>query len=69
MLKESGHCDRCHKPTTTTMMSIFNTDYCCMECLDNEKKHPKYDEARDEELRQVQAGNYNFPGIGLPKDL
>jgi hypothetical protein len=40
-----------------------------MECLEKEEKHPKYKEAAAAELRAVQAGNYNFPGIGKPADL
>ena len=50
-------------------MSRFNTDILCMECERKEKAHPKYQEARDAELRAVQAGNYNYPGIGLPEGL
>ena len=34
-----------------------------------EHKHPKYQEARDAELAEVKAGNYNFEGIGRPADL
>jgi hypothetical protein len=50
-------------------MSRFNTDTICPPCEDREKKHPKYQEARDTEMRAVQQGNYNFPGIGKPADL
>jgi hypothetical protein len=50
-------------------MSRFNTQDLCMKCLEKEKKHPKYKEAAEAELRAVQAGNYNFPGIGKPADL
>lgn len=50
-------------------MSLFNMDMCCMECIDKEKKHPKFKEASEAELNALQQGNYNFPGIGLPEDL
>ena len=62
-------CDRCHKETKMSTMSRFNTDTICPTCEDREKKHPKYQEARDTEMRAVQQGNYNFPGIGKPADL
>jgi recombinational DNA repair protein (RecF pathway) len=62
-------CQRCSKETRVTTMSRFNTQILCMECLEKEKKHPKYKEAAAAELRAVQAGNYNFSGIGKPADL
>ena len=60
------NCDRCHKPTNITTMSMFNTQTVCMDCKDSEKQHPKYKEAQQAELEAVKAGNYNFPGIGFP---
>ncbi len=64
------NCDRCKKPLTgTRIMSKFNKDCICEECLKKEKAHPKYKEASDAELKAVQAGDYDFPGIGLPDDL
>ena len=62
-------CDRCKKILTSSSMSYFNEDICCNECLDKEKAHPKYAEAKRAENEQVKRGNYNFPGIGLPEDL
>jgi hypothetical protein len=50
-------------------MSRFNTEMCCMACIDKERAHPKYKEAEEVEIRQVRAGNYNYPGIGKPADL
>jgi hypothetical protein len=50
-------------------MSLFNTDMCCVDCIETERAHPDFPRARDEELKQLQAGNYNFPGVGLPPDL
>ena len=62
-------CDRCNIPTASYKMSFFNTDMICKECEDKEKKHPDYQKARDAEEVEIKKGNYNFPGIGLPKDL
>ena len=58
-------CVRCGKETTTTIMSMFNTDIICMECKEKERHLPGYEAAREEERRQVLAGNYNFKGVGL----
>ena len=62
-------CQRCGKETQCSCMSIFNTQMICMECEAKEHKHPKYQEARQAELVEVRAGNYNFGGIGRPADL
>jgi hypothetical protein len=51
------------------MMSMFNTDMCCLKCIEIERQHPDFQKARDTELDALLKGNYNFPGIGLPKDL
>lgn len=48
-------------------MSIFNTQMCCMDCLDLEKKHPQYSIAETLEIAAVKKGDYNFQGIGLPQ--
>jgi len=62
-------CDRCHQETSTTIVSMFNTDTLCPACKTREEKHPDYARARQAEHEAVVAGNYNFPGIGLPADL
>lgn len=62
-------CDRCGEPTNVTQMSMFNTEMCCPVCIQNERKHPQFNEARKAELIELSKGNYNYPGIGLPKDL
>ncbi len=62
-------CDRCQKPANVIIMSIFNMDMCCTKCIEAERAHPDCQMARDEELKQLQAGNYNYEGIGLPDDL
>jgi hypothetical protein len=49
-------------------MSFFNTDMCCIQCIDTEKKHPKYVEARAAEEAALRSGNYNFSGVGYPSE-
>ncbi len=58
-------CPRCGAPLSVYSMSRFNTDMCCMECLNDERQSPGYETARAEEDRQVRAGNMNFAGVGL----
>ena len=65
----NGKCDRCGIKTSITTMSMFNTDHCCLECINKEKKHPDYKYATQMELLAIQTGNYNFQGVGLPDDL
>ena len=48
---------------------MFNTEMICPKCKSVESKHPKYEEARDAEVQEIRKGNFNFEGIGLPKDL
>ena len=61
-----SNCKRCWKETPFLSMSFLNTQMCCVDCLDKEKDHPQYKEAKEEELRQVKAGNYNYnPNIAV----
>ena len=62
-------CDRCYQETLGSTGWYFNMDKICMDCAEKERAHPDYQEAKEAELRAVQQGNYNFPGIGKPKDL
>jgi len=57
-------CDRCHKPTVATTMSMFNTQTICLDCWKAERQHPRFTEARNAEEAACRQGNYNFPGIG-----
>lgn len=65
----TNFCGRCNRRTSTTTMSLFNTDMCCNSCIEMERDHPSFPEARKAELDELQKGNYNYPGIGLPADL
>jgi uncharacterized protein (DUF983 family) len=63
------NCERCGNGTTTHQMSFFNTQMCCHACIEQERAHPKYAEARAAEKMALEAGDRNFNGIGLPNDL
>lgn len=63
------NCQRCRKQTDITTMSMFNTQMICHECDLTERKHPKFEDARQAENDAISRGEYNFPGIGLPADL
>lgn len=65
----SFKCERCKGDTMVLQMSYFNTDEICLDCRAKERAHPKFEEARAAEHEACKAGNYNFPGIGLPDDL
>lgn len=58
-------CERCNKETNIQSMSWFNTEMICLECKEEEKNHPRYEEAKAKELEEVKRGNYNFEGIGF----
>lgn len=63
-------CDRCGADDSAFIGSFFNTELICLtHCQPKEESHPKYEEARAAELAAVLAGDYNFPGIGLPPEL
>lgn len=62
-------CKRCGKNVNAFVYSYFDSTEICMDCEIKEKNHPKYKEAREEELRQCRSGNLNFIGIGKPSNL
>jgi hypothetical protein len=62
-------CDRCGTQDVIRQMSLFNEDMCCSVCIEMERAHPEFPKARARELNELLKGNFNFPGIGLPKDL
>ena len=64
MIEWRGHCHRCYTKTGSYIMSWFDESLICGDCSDKEKDHPRYAEAREEELRAVKSGNFNFKGIG-----
>jgi hypothetical protein len=70
-LVSKGKCNRCGASFANRAhtMSFFNTDMICMDCVQKERKHPRYKEAHDTECEALRRGDYNFPGIGKPEDL
>lgn len=58
-------CQRCQKPTSMTIMSMFNTEEICFPCKDAEKLDPRYAAAVSADEAAIKSGNYNFKGIGL----
>ena len=59
------YCDRCGGSLSGgRTMSMFNTDCICMACKQQERQDPRYKEAQDADIAQIQAGNYNYEGIG-----
>jgi hypothetical protein len=65
----SIHCERCGAETLATTMSFFSEETICIDCKLLEAKHPEYEKAHEAERQKVQAGNYNFKGVGTPSDL
>lgn len=65
-------CERCRNqqegPYAITM-SYFNTQLICETCERKEQAHPKYQQAKQAEIEAIKTGNYDFRGIGLPKEL
>jgi len=61
------NCDRCRKPLNgIRMMSMYNTDCLCMDCIEAERKRPDYKTAVEADRAEIRKGNYNFKGIGYP---
>ncbi len=59
------NCDRCGMETRAFKMSRFNEEMVCPSCISEEKEAPGYERASAEELAQLKARNYNYPGVGL----
>jgi hypothetical protein len=63
-----SRCERCGRETNVTTMSWFNTKTICADgddsCSAREERSPGIEEAKRVETAAVQAGNYNFQGIG-----
>ena len=68
MMAFPNDCARCHE-ASAIIMSFFNMDMICGDCLDKEKAHPRYQEALDAERAALDRGERHFPGIGKPEDL
>lgn len=57
-------CDRCGGSLDKgRIMSMFNTDCICMNCLEKEKKDKDYEKAVKADYEEIKKGNYNYKGI------
>ena len=63
----NGHCHRCGKKSISHTMSYLNTDLICDECDDKERARDDFAAGQAAEEAAVRGGDYNFPGVGLPK--
>lgn len=68
MFISNQKCERCGENSSTLKMSFFNEEMCCKNCLSIEQQHPYYEEAKKKEHQECLNGNYNYKGIGLPKN-
>ena len=57
-------CPRCGKDVPNLIVSIFNRDQVCMDCIEEETNHPKYEEAIDACKQAEKNGDTKFEGIG-----
>lgn len=62
-------CPRCKEESFGYIMSMFNEELICSKCKEKETHHPEYIAAEDAERAETLAGNFNFKGVGKPKDL
>jgi hypothetical protein len=44
------HCDRCFKQSVGFIMSMYNTQWICMDCKEKETKRADYQQAVDRDL-------------------
>jgi len=58
-------CQRCHKQSFDTILSMFNTEEICKDCKEAEEKRPDHDAAIKADEAAIKAGDINFKGIGL----
>jgi hypothetical protein len=62
-------CPRCGNTTLPKIESMFDISMICTNCQVREKAHPDYKKAVDAEHEAIIKENFNFHGIGKPKDL
>ncbi|MFZ5945890.1 MAG: gamma-glutamylcyclotransferase [Bacillota bacterium] len=55
-------CDRCGKDLVAKTMGYFNTDTLCLECSEEEKEHPLYQQAQQQDYLEMEKGNYYYDG-------
>lgn len=57
------NCERCGKELCAKTMSLLNTDAICLECAEEEKGHPFYEQAKEKDFEEYQKGNYYYDGL------
>ena len=62
-------CERCGHEAAEIFGSSFNGERICHVCRYEEKSHPLFEEARRREMEELNRGNFDFEGIGLPPEL
>lgn len=62
-------CDRCYEETLSTIMSMFDTAMICPACKQKEREHKDYERAIKAETDAIKRGDYNYKGLGRPRDL
>lgn len=62
-------CDRCGGKTSYWRMSWFDAQLVCLECAEEERNHPSFEDAKREVCDRERLGDRNYKGIGLPDDL
>ena len=62
-------CPRCGDTKLPKIGSMFDMSMICIRCHVKEKVHPDYQKAVDVEHAAIKRGDYNYHGIGKPKDL
>ena len=56
-------CNRCRKETREIIRSLMNEDKICTTCLEDELRHPRFNEAKKKKIQEALKGNYNYPGL------
>lgn len=57
-------CERCGAKMKSHTTSYFNTQIICLaSCKPEEEEHPLYSWAKQIENKEVQMGNYKYPGV------
>jgi hypothetical protein len=49
-------------------MSWFNTEMICKDCDFKESQMKEIKHAKEVELKECLKGNFNFKGVGFPKN-
>jgi hypothetical protein len=56
-------CERCQKERWLTILSVMNEELICAHCVEQEKKHPMYKEAKRKMELEAWKGNHDYPGL------